>query len=128
MKKLLFIYNPHAGKGQIRAKLADVLDIFTKAGWLVTVRPTQGKSDATYTAARLGSAFDRGGPAAAETAPFTRWSPACGDGTPARAGLHPRRHHQRLLPQPEAAQGGTMPWPATAAEGIPRPGGHRPVQ
>ena len=25
MKKLLFIYNPHAGKGQIRAKLADVL-------------------------------------------------------------------------------------------------------
>ena len=54
MKKLLFIYNPHAGKGQIRAKLADVLDIFTKAGWLVTVRPTQGKSDATYAAAQLG--------------------------------------------------------------------------
>ena len=59
MKKLLFIYNPHAGKGQIRAKLADVLDIFTKAGWLVTVRPTQGKSDATYTAAQLGGGFDR---------------------------------------------------------------------
>ena len=59
MKKLLVIYNPHAGKGQIRAKLADVLDIFTKAGWLVTVRPTQGKSDATYAAAQLGGAFDR---------------------------------------------------------------------
>lgn len=59
MKKLLFIYNPHAGKGQIRAKLADVLDIFTKAGWLVTVRPTQSKSDATYTAAWLGGEYDR---------------------------------------------------------------------
>lgn len=59
MKKLLFIYNPHAGKGQIRAKLADVLDTFTKAGWLVTVRPTQGKSDATYTAAWLGGEYDR---------------------------------------------------------------------
>jgi len=27
-KKLLFVYNPKAGKAQIRAKLADILDVF----------------------------------------------------------------------------------------------------
>lgn len=31
MKKLLFIYNPNAGKGLIKPKLSDVLDIFVKA-------------------------------------------------------------------------------------------------
>ena len=30
MKKMLFIYNPKAGKAQIRNKLADILDVFTK--------------------------------------------------------------------------------------------------
>ena len=33
MKKLLFIYNPNAGTGMLKPKLADVLDIFTKAGY-----------------------------------------------------------------------------------------------
>lgn len=59
MKKLLFIYNAQAGKGQVRARLAVLLDIMTKAGWLVTVHPTQGKADATAVAARLGGKFDR---------------------------------------------------------------------
>lgn len=59
MKKLLFIYNPQAGKGVVKTKLASMLDIFTKAGWLVTVRPTQGKADATAVAVRLGAKFDR---------------------------------------------------------------------
>ena len=72
MKKLLFIYNPHAGKGQIRAKLADVLDIFTKAGWLVTVRPTQGKADAPTPPHGWGASLT-GWSAAAATAPSTRW-------------------------------------------------------
>ena len=36
MKKLLFIYNPNAGTGMLKPKLADVLDIFTKAGDEVT--------------------------------------------------------------------------------------------
>ena len=30
MKKLLFIYNPKAGKGQIKTWLLDIIDIFTK--------------------------------------------------------------------------------------------------
>ena len=59
MKKMLFIYNPQAGKGQLRPKLAAVLDAFTKAGWLVTVHPTQFKGDATNLAAELGGEYDR---------------------------------------------------------------------
>lgn len=45
MKKLLFIYNPNAGKGLIKPKLSDVLDIFVKAGYEVTVYPTQKYRD-----------------------------------------------------------------------------------
>ena len=35
MKRLLFIYNPHAGKELLKPKLADVIDIFVKAGYEV---------------------------------------------------------------------------------------------
>ena len=59
MKRLLFIYNPQAGKGLIKAHLANVVDTFTKAGYLVTVWPTQGKEDATHVAARQGWWYDR---------------------------------------------------------------------
>lgn len=45
-KKMLFIYNPHAGKAQIRSNLLDMVDIFTKAGYEVTAYPTQEKGDA----------------------------------------------------------------------------------
>ena len=46
MKKMLFIYNPKAGKAQIRNKLADILDVFTKGGYEITVYPTQRSEDA----------------------------------------------------------------------------------
>lgn len=46
MKKLLFIFNPHSGKGQIKGNIAEILDIFTKSGYEVTVRPTQATLDA----------------------------------------------------------------------------------
>lgn len=59
MKELLFIFNPHAGKGAIRGHLPGVLDAFTKAGYLVTAYPTQSKADATRAAAELGGRFDR---------------------------------------------------------------------
>ena len=59
MKRLLFIYNPQAGKGLIKPHLANVVDAFTKAGYLVTVWPTQGKEDATHVAARQGWWYDR---------------------------------------------------------------------
>lgn len=44
-KKMLFIYNPKAGKAKIRGALLDIIDIFTKAGYEVTVYPTQTKGD-----------------------------------------------------------------------------------
>ncbi len=46
MKELLFIYNPNAGKGLIKPKLSDVVDIFVKAGYEVTIYPTQKYQDA----------------------------------------------------------------------------------
>lgn len=46
MKKMLFIYNPNAGKGLLKAKLSDVLDIMVKAGYELTVYPTQSYKDA----------------------------------------------------------------------------------
>lgn len=47
MKRLLFIYNPKAGKAQIRSNLLDIIDTFVKAGYEVTAYPTQSKGDAT---------------------------------------------------------------------------------
>jgi len=46
-KKVLFVYNAHAGQERIRFALVDILDIFQKAGYEVTVHPTQAKDDAT---------------------------------------------------------------------------------
>ncbi len=46
MKKMLFVYNPNAGTGMLKPKLADVLDIFVKAEYEVTVYPTQKYHDA----------------------------------------------------------------------------------
>ncbi len=45
-KKLLFVYNPKAGKAKIKSKLADILDIFAKSGYETTVFPTQYKGEA----------------------------------------------------------------------------------
>lgn len=50
MKKLYFISNLQSGKNAIRAKLASVIDIFTAAGYEVTVRTTQAPKDATAAA------------------------------------------------------------------------------
>ena len=59
MKRLLFIYNPQAGKGTVKAHLSNIVDTFTKAGYLVTIWPTQGKEDATHVAAQQGWWYDR---------------------------------------------------------------------
>ena len=46
MKKMLFIYNPNSGMGLLKPKLSDVLDIFVKGGYEVTIYPTQKYHDA----------------------------------------------------------------------------------
>lgn len=45
-KKLLFIYNPHAGKGKIKSKLSDIIELFVRNGYEVVTYATQGKKDA----------------------------------------------------------------------------------
>lgn len=45
-KKLLFIYNPNAGKGMIQSKLGEIIDLFVKGGFQVEVYPTQAPKDA----------------------------------------------------------------------------------
>jgi len=45
MKRLLFIYNPHSGRGKIKNYLLDIIDIFVKSGYKVTVYPTQYSGD-----------------------------------------------------------------------------------
>ncbi len=46
MKRMLFIYNPRAGKELLKAQLSDIIDIFVKAGYEVVVYPTQSYQDA----------------------------------------------------------------------------------
>lgn len=38
-KKMLFIFNPRSGKGSIKNRLMDILDIFVKGGYEVTFTP-----------------------------------------------------------------------------------------
>ncbi len=59
MKRMLFVYNPTAGKGAAANHLSMMVDTFTKAGWLTAVYPTQGKKDATRVVRELGAYYDR---------------------------------------------------------------------
>ncbi len=58
MKKLLFIYNMHAGQQKIISNLAGIVDLFTKAGYEVTVHPTQEQGDATRKTIERASGYD----------------------------------------------------------------------
>ena len=57
-KKLLFIYNPRAGKAQIKSKLADILDIFAEAEYEITVVPTRTRDDARLATAGRSKKYD----------------------------------------------------------------------
>jgi len=58
MKKLLFIYNPNAGRATIKVRLWEIEDIFTKAGYEVSVYPTQAYKDAYRRVKELNEPFD----------------------------------------------------------------------
>lgn len=58
MKRMLFIYNPNAGKGLLKAKLSDVLDIMVKAGYEVVVYPTQSYKDAYRKVVHMDKDYD----------------------------------------------------------------------
>ena len=59
MKNLLFIYNPRAGKGSIGTHIGDIVDIFVKSGYKVTIWPTQCRGDGEVIAGQWGGDFDR---------------------------------------------------------------------
>lgn len=45
MNRLLFIFNPFSGKAHVKEHLFEIVDAFTKEGYLVTVYPTQRPKD-----------------------------------------------------------------------------------
>lgn len=45
-KRLLFVYNPKAGKGTVVKNLHEIVDVFIKSDYMVTVYATQGQGDA----------------------------------------------------------------------------------
>ncbi len=57
-KKLYFLFNPTSGKGRIREHLLEIVDIFTKAGYEVTVHPTQAQGDAQRLTEELADEYD----------------------------------------------------------------------
>ena len=59
MKSVLFVYNPQAGKGTLRGKISDVLEVFRRKDMVVTVFPTVGAGDAYQLIKQHGAGFDR---------------------------------------------------------------------
>lgn len=59
MKRLLFIYNPNAGRQKVKTHLASILDAFSAQGYLITVYPTRGQGDAVQAASALAAGYDR---------------------------------------------------------------------
>lgn len=57
-KKLLFIVNPRAGKTKSQAPLFEAVSIYSAAGYLVSVRQTSRRGEATELAENLGPEFD----------------------------------------------------------------------
>lgn len=59
MKHLLYVYNPTAGRKTAKVNLSDVLEVFARQGYEITVHPTQNRGDATATVAQQGTQYDR---------------------------------------------------------------------
>lgn len=57
--KLLFVYNPHSGVGKVKSQLSDILEIMVRAGYEVTVHPTQARGDAAKLVEACALAYDR---------------------------------------------------------------------
>lgn len=73
-KKMLFVFNPKAGKGKIKTNLLDIVDIFNKGGYEVIIYSTQKPKDAYEKAKEYESKVTLSY-AAAETGLLMRWLP-----------------------------------------------------
>lgn len=59
MKKLLFLYNPHAGKGSVVPALGEICAILQKSDYLVTIYATRAPGDAARAAREWAGQYDR---------------------------------------------------------------------
>ena len=59
MRTLLFIYNPAAGKGRVIGALGEIVTIFQREDWLVTLYATRAARDGYEMVRKLGSSYDR---------------------------------------------------------------------
>ncbi len=57
-KKMLFVYNPMAGKEQIKNKLSDILQTFSEAGFIITIVSTEQKGDARKIIEEYGADYE----------------------------------------------------------------------
>lgn len=57
-KRLLLMFNPTSGKSQIKPNLWNIIDVFVKGGFDVTVYPTQRRMDAHDTIIERAEEFD----------------------------------------------------------------------
>ena len=57
-KKLLFVFNPKSGKGLIKDHLVNIVDIMTKAGYMITIYPTQSQGDAIRKVRKKAKKYD----------------------------------------------------------------------
>ena len=58
MKKMLFVMNPYAGTRKANRYLADILDIFNRAGYIVLTHMTAGSGDAAQIVRQLAPEMD----------------------------------------------------------------------
>lgn len=59
MKRLLYIYNPAAGRKTAKVNLSDALEVFARQGYEITVYPTRERGDAAAAARDQGADYDR---------------------------------------------------------------------
>lgn len=57
-RKVLFIFNPHSGKAQIKTYLLSIIDIMVKAGYEVNAYPTQAQTDAIHKVEQEAANYD----------------------------------------------------------------------
>lgn len=59
VKRLLFIYNPNAGRGIIKKNLSDIIELFCSEGYDVSIVATKNEGDAKNAVVERGKWFDR---------------------------------------------------------------------
>lgn len=57
--KLLFIYNPNAGRGVVKNQLSGIIEVFSSSGYEVTICPTFKTGDAQDIVIQKAAGFDR---------------------------------------------------------------------